>query len=375
MSGPSDKELQNEVTLTYKGRVAIITFNRTKKLNAMTQQHYYRISCLLREVALRDEVVITVLTGTGRFFSAGADVGSARPPVDPNTQNSTDADKTRRDIMSGFVANNLDLTRSVYMHPKILVAALNGPAVGISAALLGFCDFIYAAPHTYFLTPFSSLGLVAEGGASYGLVQRMGISTANEALMMSRKISCEKLVHCGFVNKVFQGKDQNDSEGFLKQVLDELDDKLGSHLNSESLLGIKKLVRAPYEEALEAQGVREVMAGMSVFLKGAPQEEFRKLASGEKRHKFQFPAAHVIRKDAKWAGSPMNKLDILEVSLICLRTSHSAVLSLKQNLSAHPQSDNAWTQCSSCGCINSYILAIDHFASCRPSKLSTVMKN
>lgn len=286
MSGPiSDAELQREVTLTYKGTVAIITLNRTKKLNAMTQQHYYRISCLLREVAANPDSIITVLTGTGRFFSAGADVGSARPAADPTKQSGIEADKARRDIMSGFVANNLDLTRSFYQHPKILVAALNGPAVGISAALLGFCDFIYAAPHTYFLTPFSSLGLVAEGGASYGLVQRMGISTANEALMMSRKISCEKLVHCGFVNAVFKGKDVNDSDGFLKQVLAELDDKLGSHLNKDSLLGIKKLVRAPYEEALEAQGVREVMAGMTVFLKGAPQEEFRKLASGEKRHK------------------------------------------------------------------------------------------
>ena len=281
----SDEELVREVTLEYRAPLALITFNRPKKLNALTQQHYYRLSCILREVAQRNDITITVLTGTGRFFSAGADVGSARPAADPTKQSGIEADKSRREIMSGFVANNLDLTRSVYQHPKILVAALNGPVVGISAALLGFCDFIYAAPHTFFLTPFSSLGLVAEGGASYGLVQRMGISTANEALMMSRKIPCEKLVHCGFVNKVFKGKDEKDSGGFLSQVLAELDDKLGSHLNRDSLLGIKKLVRAPYEEALEAQGVREVMAGMEAFQRGVPQEEFRKLASGQKKHK------------------------------------------------------------------------------------------
>lgn len=280
MAAPSQQEIQNEMTLQYQAPIAIITFNRPKKLNAMTNHHYYRLSCLMREVALRDDITITVLTGTGRFFSAGADVGSSRP-----TPDNSNPDQVRRDILGGFVAQNLDLTRSFYQHPKILVGALNGPAVGISAALLGFCDFIYAAPHTFFLTPFSSLGLVAEGGASYGLVQRMGISTANEALMMSRKIPIEKLVHCGFVNKTFSGKDEKDSDGFLKAVLEELDDKLGSHLNRDSLLGIKKLVRAPYDDALEAQGVREVMGGMAVFLKGAPQEEFRKLASGEKRHK------------------------------------------------------------------------------------------
>ena len=264
-----------------QGRVAIITLNQPKKLNAMTQPYYYRVSCLLRQIAEDPSISITVLTGSGRFFSAGANVSSTRPGVGPDM----DADAARNDILRGFVANNLDITRSFYTHPKILVAALNGPTVGLSAALLGFCDFIYATPHTFLLTPFSSLGLVAEGGASFGLVQRMGISKANEALIMSRKIPCDELVACGFVNKVFSGKDVNDAEGFLSQVLAEIDDKLGEHLNQESLQKIKQLVRAPYLESLEAQGVREVMEGMKRFVAGAPQEEFRKIASGEKRHK------------------------------------------------------------------------------------------
>ena len=113
----------------------------------------------------------------------------------------------------------------------------------------------------------------------------MGLSKANEALLMSRKISCEELVQCGFVNKVFSGKDQNDSDGFLDKVIGEVNDKLGEHLNQESLQKIKELIRKPYLEGLEAQGVREVMEGMQRFVVGAPQEEFRKLASGEKRHK------------------------------------------------------------------------------------------
>merc|ERR1712034_106947 len=79
--------------------------------------------------------------------------------------------------------------------------------------------------------------------------------------------------------------DQNDSDGFLKKVLDEVEDKLGEHLNQESLIKIKELIRRPFLEGLEAQGVREVMEGMARFAKGAPQEEFRKIASGEKRHK------------------------------------------------------------------------------------------
>lgn len=276
MASPEEAVLYRE-----QGRIAIITLNQPKKLNAMTQPYYYRVSCLLRDIAANPAISITVITGNGRFFSAGANVTTTRPGVGADVKK----DDARSDILKTFVSNNLDITRSFYTHPKILIAALNGPTVGLSAALLGFCDFIYATPHTFLLTPFSSLGLVTEGGASIGLVQRMGLAKANEALIMSRKISCDELVACGFVNKVFSGKDQNDSEGFLKQVLAEVEDKLGEHLNQESLVKIKELIRRPFLEGLEAQGVREVVEGMQRFIQGAPQEEFRKLASGEKRHK------------------------------------------------------------------------------------------
>jgi peroxisomal 3,2-trans-enoyl-CoA isomerase len=165
------------------------------------------------------------------------------------------------------------------------VTALNGPAVGLSAALISFSDFIYAAPHAFLLTPFSSLGLVTEGNASIGFVQRLGISKANEALIMSKRISCEELVATGFVNKVFDVGGKDKSEQFLAEVLKEVDERLGTHLNSESLVKIKELIRKPGRESLDRQGVEEVMAGMARFLKGVPQEEFGKIARGEKKHK------------------------------------------------------------------------------------------
>jgi len=59
-----------QITLSTQGKVAIITLNVPKKLNALTQDLYYRLACLLREIALRDDIYITVLTGTGRYFSA-----------------------------------------------------------------------------------------------------------------------------------------------------------------------------------------------------------------------------------------------------------------------------------------------------------------
>lgn len=190
----------------------------------------------------------------------------------------------RRVYLQNFVANNLNTTRAFYTHPKILVAALNGPAVGLSAALLGHADFVYAAPHTYLLTPFTSLGLVAEGGSSRALMRRLGDARGGEALYMSKRISCEELVQCGFINKVFDCK-PGDSDTFLKQVVHEVKDRLGPHLNPSSIINMKRLIRRSEVEELERVGVDEVMEGLDRFAKGYPQEEFRKLASGEKKHK------------------------------------------------------------------------------------------
>ncbi|CAG7976836.1 unnamed protein product [Penicillium nalgiovense] len=272
---------ENLITVTYQDRVAIVTLNRPDKLNALNADLYYLLGERLREIDSREDIFITVLTGKGRFFSAGADVTSVRPGGDDTNPN------VRRELVKGFVANNVDVTRTFYNHSKILVVALNGPAVGLSAALVAHADFIYAAPHTFLLTPFSSLGLVAEGGASRAFVERLGVTKANEALIMSKRISCEELVSTGFVNKVIMpesGK-KEDSDGFLKKVLEEVDDRLGTHLNQSSLLKIKELVRRPERELLDRQNGLEAFMGLERFMKGVPQEEFRRLASGEKRHK------------------------------------------------------------------------------------------
>jgi peroxisomal 3,2-trans-enoyl-CoA isomerase len=216
----------------------------------------------------------------------GADVTAARPG---GSKNATDVvnSSLRRDLLKSFVINNVDLTRAFYTHPKILVVALNGPAVGLSAALIAFADFIYAAPHSFLLTPFSSLGLVAEGGASRAFVERLGISKANEALIMSKKITCDELIATGFVNKVFTAPSgrQDDSEGFLALVLAEVEERLGPHLVQSSLLKIKDLIRKPGREAFDRQNVAEVFEGLERFKAGIPQEEFRKIAMGEKKHK------------------------------------------------------------------------------------------
>lgn len=112
----------------------------------------------------------------------------------------------------------------------------------------------------------------------------MGISKANEALIMSKRITAEELLHVGFVNKIFDCK-KGEDEKFRSLVFQEIEERLGSHLVSDSLTKIKALIRKPDRDVMDAQGVAEVFGGLDRFMAGIPQEQFRKLASGEKRHK------------------------------------------------------------------------------------------
>jgi Delta3-Delta2-enoyl-CoA isomerase len=105
---------------------------------------------------------------------------------------------------------------------------------------------------------------------------------------MSKRLTSAELLHVGFVNKIFDvgnPKDADFSDKFLKEVLNEVNERLGDHLNSESLIKIKWLIREPLKKTMDAQGVAEVFGGMERFMSGVPQEEFRKVASGEKKHK------------------------------------------------------------------------------------------
>lgn len=101
---------------------------------------------------------------------------------------------------------------------------------------------------------------------------------------MSKRITSDELLATGYVNKIFD-VEKGDSAAFLKKVLDEVDERLGTHLVQDSLLKTKALIRRPDREMYDAQGVHEVMGGLERFMSGIPQEEFRKIASGQKKHK------------------------------------------------------------------------------------------
>lgn len=202
----------------------------------------------------------------------------------PRAEPSKDNTNLHKEFLTTLVPFNLNIAQAFSTHPKILVVGMNGPAVGMSAAVIAHADFIYCTPHAYLFTPFSSLGLVPEGGSSAAFVHRLGISKANEALIMSKRISATELERCGFVNGIIEvNKDQD--QLFKEKLLHEVHERLGEHLVGESLIKTKSLVRRPYADTMNLQNVAEAFGAMEQHLTGVPQEQFKKMARGEKRHK------------------------------------------------------------------------------------------
>ena len=96
----------------------------------------------------------------------------------------------------------------------------------------------------------------------------MGLSIANEALITSRRIPASQLLACGFVNKVFP------TEDFFNTVRAHVYDIFGTHLNHDSMIRIKSLIRSSYMRELETTNVTEHYGGLARFAAGIPQQEF-----------------------------------------------------------------------------------------------------
>jgi len=265
------------VTLEVSQGIATITFDRPKSLNAITHEDYTAFSEALRAVDKRDDVVATVWQATGRWFCAGTDVTLAN--VDAK-----DGPTTHREYFTQRVAPfNTDVTHALASHSKILVAALNGPVMGIAAAFVAHFDFIYCLPSAWLCVPFTFLGIISEAGSSVNFVERMGVSKAKEALIFGKRISAADLLSCGFVNKIFT---EQSVESFHKDVRACLLSDLEG-LDPAAVLTVKSLLKTAAAERnnLDAVNLRESMAQAARFATGVPAERFRRIANKEIKHK------------------------------------------------------------------------------------------
>jgi len=160
---------------------------------------------------------------------------------------------------------------------------LHSRTPGIAAALLGNFDFIYARPGAWLSTPFTFLGIGAEGIASTTFWDRMGPAKAKEALIFGKRLSAQELLERGFINKIFEcDSSQEFNKTVRAHVLSELE-----NLDPASLLANKALLQAAARDRSDPDAVnmRESYSQAQRFASGVPAQRFGKIARKELRHK------------------------------------------------------------------------------------------
>lgn len=179
-------------------QVATITLNRPDRLNAATQAMKAELRAAI-EAAGNDEAVrVILLTGAGRGFCAGADmaeVGEASAVSGSTAPGTLPFDMDRRaDYQTRF--SYFPAVR------KPIIAAINGPCIGLGLVYAMYCDIRFASDTAVFSTSFSRLGLVAEHGTSWMLPLIVGHANALDLLLSARKFDAGEALRMNFVSKV-----------------------------------------------------------------------------------------------------------------------------------------------------------------------------
>jgi len=177
------------VKVTKKDGVATVLLDRSDKLNALSAEMYHDLARHFEAFDADEDVRAVVLTGAGRAFCAGGDVGSMGGV---------------HDVAAGRKRTQTHQQMIIKLHrlEKPVIAAVRGPAAGIGFSLALACDLIVASETAYFLAAFKNVGIPPDGGAVFLLTQHLGISRAKEIAYTARRVPAQEAREMGFVTKV-----------------------------------------------------------------------------------------------------------------------------------------------------------------------------
>ena len=176
------------------GPVGRITLNRPDSLNAWTAEFGAALKDIVEGPAADPSVRAVVITGAGRGFSSGADLKAG---FDPHPDDGhPDVHKELHDVYHPAIAGIRRL-------PKPVIAAVNGPAVGIGCSLALACDLVLAAESAFFGLAFVNIGLMPDGGSTLFVPAAVGKARAFEMAFLGERIPAGKALHWGLVNFVY----------------------------------------------------------------------------------------------------------------------------------------------------------------------------
>jgi 2-(1,2-epoxy-1,2-dihydrophenyl)acetyl-CoA isomerase len=215
MPAMSDYELAHEydtVNLLRRGGAAKIELNRPDRLNAWNRQFGYDLLAAVQSVADDEEVRAVMITGAGRGFSSGADLKDMGSQDDRTPEGHPDVRTTLTERYHPIITG-------IRHMPKPVLAAVNGPAVGIGCSLALACDLIVASESAYLMLAFVNIGLVPDGGSSLFVPARAGKTRAFEMAMLGERVSASTALDWGLINRVYEdGRFAEESEALLTKL-------------------------------------------------------------------------------------------------------------------------------------------------------------
>lgn len=210
--------------------IARITMARGDVMNALNTQMRAELTHAITAASRRNRVL--VLTGQGRAFCSGQDLG------DKSNVANLDLERTLRD-------EYLPLLRAIVDCPVPTIAAVNGAAAGAGANLALACDVAIAAESAVFLQAFTRIGLIPDAGGSYFLPRQIGLARAMGAALFAEKISARQAADWGMIWETLP--DAEFESGWQRRA-----ETLASG-PSIAYANVKRALRGSLDNSLEAQ--------------------------------------------------------------------------------------------------------------------------
>jgi len=202
MTGPAPDETYREITYEVDGAVATITLHRPDRLNAFTGRMMGELISAFDRIDADDAVRAVIVTGAGRGFCAGADLGSGGSTFDADVQSGGSAPPEMEQRDGGGL-----VTLRIFECTKPVIAAVNGPAVGIGVTMTLPMDIRLASTSARFGFVFARRGIVPEAASSWFLPRLVGISRAAEWCYTGRVFGPDEALAGGLVRSVHEPDD------------------------------------------------------------------------------------------------------------------------------------------------------------------------
>lgn len=248
----------DNVQVSTENGVMHIVLNRPERKNALSLAMYKKLGDSIRAGSEDGKVRVILLSGAGGSFTSGNDLGDFAKHKGTLSPEENPTPK----FMSALLGCD-----------KPVVAAVQGPAVGIGTTMLLHCDLVYADSSAYFQLPFAKLGLVPEFASSVVLSQLVGHQRAAELLYLSDRFSAERARELGIVNALFA---ENELMAAVQERCQQLTKQPASGLRATKQL-LKQDIRERAQAVMEREQVH--------FKKGLQSPEFAEAvaAFSEKR--------------------------------------------------------------------------------------------